>query len=185
MKIKRMIKKFLKRDNGDSERIYLETHGFVHGKNYHCYSSCAIDANFPWLISVGDNVMISTNVKLLAHDASTGYVNGGYTKIGRIVVGNNVFIGSGSIVLCNTKIGDNVIIGSNSVVTKDLESNGVYAGNPAKLICTMSEFCRKHEENLKSHPVFTERSWDDWKNASQSEWEEMKNRLEDTFGYVH
>ena len=93
MKIKRMIKKFLKRDNGDSERIYLETHGFVHGKNYHCYSSCAIDANFPWLISVGDNVMISTNVKLLAHDASTGYVNGGYTKIGRIVVGNNVFIG--------------------------------------------------------------------------------------------
>lgn len=162
---------------------YVEEHGFIHGKNFHSYSPYAIDSTWPWLIEVGDNVMISTNVKILAHDASTCYANQ-KTKLGRVTIGSNVFIGSGSIVLCNTKIGDNVVIGSNSVVTRDLPSNGVYAGNPARLVSTMDDFRAKHENNLKTYPIFNERKWDDWKNATPEEKESMKKRLEDTFGYV-
>lgn len=52
---------------------------------------------------------ISSNVKILAHDTSTEYVNG-YTKIGVVEIGNNVYIGYNVTILCNVRIGSDVII---------------------------------------------------------------------------
>ena len=49
-------------------------------------------------------------------------------------IGNNCYIGAGSIILTPVTIGDNVIIGAGSVVTKDIPSNCVVAGNPAKVV---------------------------------------------------
>ena len=72
---------------------------------------------------MGDNCIISTNVKILAHDASTGRFAVHYSKVGCVNIGNNCFIGSGSIVLCNVNIGDNCIIGAGSVVSKDIPAN--------------------------------------------------------------
>lgn len=51
---------------------------------------------------------------------------------GKISIRNNVFIGMNTIVLRNVNIVDNVIIEAGSVVSKDCESNCVYAGNPEK-----------------------------------------------------
>lgn len=48
--------------------------------------------------------------------------------------GNNVNIGANSVLLGNIKIGDGVIIGAGSVVTKDLPSDVVVVGNPARII---------------------------------------------------
>ena len=126
---------------------------------------------------------MSSGVRLLAHDASTVKV-GAHTKIGIVQIGDNVFIGAGSIVLCNTRIGDNVIVGAGSVVTHDIPSNSVYAGNPAKYICSFDEYQNKHLENLKSHRYFSEHPWNDWPNASVEEREEMRRELEHSFGYV-
>ena len=53
--------------------------------------------------------------------------------------GDNVYVASNSTVIGDIKIGDNVIIGGGSVVTEDLQSNGVYVGNPAKLIKRIDE----------------------------------------------
>lgn len=180
-KLKKIIKNMLGR--GISELEYLEAHGFRHGKNFQYYSGHPIDSNWPWLISVGDNVMLASDVRILAHDASTGYT-GARTKIGCVTIGNNVFIGADSIVLCNTKIGDNVIVGVGSVVTNDLPSNGVYAGNPAKYICSFEEYKKKHMVNAATHPCFTEHKWDEWSKATPEEWGKMRERLKDTFGYV-
>ena len=47
---------------------------------------------------------------------------------------DNVFIGTKSVILPNVRIGSNVIVAAGSIVTKDLESGGVYAGNPARKI---------------------------------------------------
>ena len=55
-------------------------------------------------------------------------------NLGAIEIGNNVFIGSRSIILPNTFIGDNVIIGAGSIVRGHIQSGGVYAGSPAKCI---------------------------------------------------
>ncbi len=51
-----------------------------------------------------------------------------------IIIGNNVFIGYGSIVLKGVTIGDNSVIGANSVVTKDIPANVIAGGNPCKVI---------------------------------------------------
>ena len=53
---------------------------------------------------------------------------------GNIVIGNNVWLGDKVSVLSGVNIGDNVIVGANSVVTKNVPSNCVVAGIPAKII---------------------------------------------------
>lgn len=167
----------------EAEMDFLLSHGLKVGANFQSFTDYPFDSNWPWLISVGDNVLVSTNVKILAHDASTNYA-GAHTKIGIVSIGDNVFIGSGTIVLCNTRIGSNVIIGAGSVVSHDIPDNSVVAGNPARVVCTMDEFKRKHQDNLNTHTFFTKYRWDAWKNASPEEWEEMREQLKDTFGYV-
>lgn len=162
---------------------YLLAHGLKVGRNFQSNSPYAIDSNWPWLIQIGDDVLLSTDVKILAHDASTCYA-GAHTKLGLVTIGNNVFIGAGSIILCNISIGSNVVIGAGSVVTHDIPCDCVAAGNPAKIICSMEEFRKKHQENLKSHMYFNKYKWDKWKDASPEDWEEMRERLKDSFGYV-
>ena len=105
----------------------------------------------PYLIEIGDNCLITSGVKFLTHDGSVAIlfkkykninlseVYGKYNKLGRIKIGNNVFIGINSIIMPNVNIGDNVIIGAGSVVTKNIPSNYVYAGNPAREICKIED----------------------------------------------
>jgi acetyltransferase-like isoleucine patch superfamily enzyme len=51
-----------------------------------------------------------------------------------IIIGNNVFIGYGTVVLKGVTIGDNSVIGANSVVTKNIPANVIAGGNPCKVI---------------------------------------------------
>lgn len=52
----------------------------------------------------------------------------------RPIIGNNVFIGSNSVIIGKVHIGDNATIGAGSVVVKDVPANSVVAGNPARVI---------------------------------------------------
>ena len=76
-------------------------------------------------------VCISSNVKILAHDTSTEYVNG-HTKIGTVNIGDNVYIGYGAIILPNVHIGSNAIIGAGSVVTKNVPTGEIWGGQSGK-----------------------------------------------------
>jgi acetyltransferase-like isoleucine patch superfamily enzyme len=69
-------------------------------------------------------------------------------KMGKIVIGNNCFIGNGSKIMLGVRIGDNVIVGAGAIVTKDVPSNSVVAGVPAKVICTIDEFYEKNKEKF-------------------------------------
>ena len=114
------------------------------GKNLWLGSNVFIDPSHCFLISIGNNCKFTKGVSVLAHDASTKQFLG-YTKIGHVKIGNNVFLGFNTIVLPNVTIGDNVIVGSGSVVAKDIPSNEVWAGNPARRICSLSEYLEKHQ----------------------------------------
>ena len=57
-----------------------------------------------------------------------------YTKRKPIYIGKNVFVGARSIVMKGVTIGDGAVIGAGSVVTKDVPTNAIVAGNPAKII---------------------------------------------------
>jgi serine acetyltransferase len=57
---------------------------------------------------------------------------------GKPVIGDNVFIGTNSVILGDITIGDNVVIGACSFVNQNIPSNSMAAGNPAKVIKTIS-----------------------------------------------
>lgn len=164
------------------EMQHLILQGLRIGKNLRNHSDYPFDALLPWLITVGDNVCISSNVKILAHDTSTEYRNG-HTKIGIVEIGNNVYIGHGVTILCNVRIGNNAVIGAGSVVTKDVPEGTVYAGNPAHYICTIEEFEKKHVCALQKAPVYQGPITKWWK-MSIEEKDAMRTALKDTYGYM-
>lgn len=77
-------------------------------------------------IHIGEYTRI-TGAIILAHDACRKMKTDTY-------IGNKCFIGSKAIVLPGVTIGDEVIVGAGSVVTKDVPSNCIVAGNPARII---------------------------------------------------
>lgn len=89
---------------------------------------------------------------MLAHDASTKKELG-YSKVGCVNIGDNVFVGYGCIILPNVNIGNNVIIGAGTVVSKNVPNNVVIVGNPYRIICTYEEYMDKNREKLKNFPV--------------------------------
>lgn len=123
----------------------LRKKGVVIGDNVHIYNS-SVDGNYGASVTIGNNVTI-TGTCILAHDASTKKALG-YTKVGRVHIGNNVFIGYGSVILPETFIGDNVIIGAGSIVRGKVDSNSVVVGNPAKKVCSYSEYIDKNRQLL-------------------------------------
>ncbi len=68
------------------------------------------------------------------------------TKFGPITIRDNSFVGVNSIIMPDVEIGPNSVVGAGSVVTHDVPPNTVYAGNPARFICTYDEYlesCRR------------------------------------------
>lgn len=167
----------------EAQKEYLLKNGMVLGDNCHIYSYTGIDAGKPWLIKIGDNVTISSDVTILTHDASPNVVGCG-TKLGKVIIGNNVFIGTRSIILCNVKIADNVIIGAGSVVTHDLLGNAVYVGCPARRICSLEEYQIKYKKLRNESPQIDKiRSWNTWHTATEEEKHQMADALENGVGF--
>lgn len=120
----------------------LIRHGLTVGKCFQMEKGCNLDANFPWLISIGDNVTFASRVVLLTHDGSTKKLTG-YSKVGKATIGNDVFIGYRSIVMPNITIGNGAVVGAHSVVTRSVAPGTVVVGSPAKQIMTTEELAEK------------------------------------------
>jgi carbonic anhydrase/acetyltransferase-like protein (isoleucine patch superfamily) len=98
------------------------------------------------LVTIGERVVISRNVVFLTHDYSitTALIANGMPPRNdivtrrAIVIGNNVFVGLGSVLLPGTRVGDNVIIGAGSVVRGVIESDSIILGNPAVKVGTLT-----------------------------------------------
>lgn len=142
-------------------------YGVEIGKN--CYiHKAVIDKGHGYLIRIGNNCTL-TKCIILAHDASTKkYIN--KAKIGRVVIGDNCFIGMQSIILPGVTIGNNSIIGCGSIVSKNIPAGSVVAGNPAKVIMSTDEFVNKHKTKMQELPVF-EKTW-----TKKTEQEKIKEK---------
>ena len=141
---------------------------------------CRLDYTHGYLISIGSNVGMS-NVTLLTHDASVKFLKGAldHSKIGRIDIGNNVFIGYGSIVLPGTVIEDNVLIGAGSVVKGRVASGSVMAGNPLRYICSTDEYMEKNRDRFKRSPVYNTV----FPYVSREEMDKMYDELDGVTGF--
>lgn len=174
-KIKRII-------NGEIPTSYLVRKGLKVGNNFSRGSGCFIDPSHCFLISIGNNVTLSINVVILSHDASTAKLIG-YTKIGKVVIEDNVFIGANSIILPNITIGENSIVGSGSVVTKNFPKNTVVAGNPAKVICSVEKYKEKHIKQSNVSKCFSE-EYKVNNNPTKEMLEEMIEEVTENICYI-
>ena len=99
------------------------------------------------LLEIKDDVVISTNVTFVLHDYSASRVVKETSNMhGKIIIGKNSFVGTGSVILYGVELGDNTIVAAGSVVTKSFpEGNVVIGGNPAKAIGTWDSLKKKVE----------------------------------------
>lgn len=159
----------------------LKKNGLVVGKNISVQSGSIIDINHCFLISIGNNCTLAPNCHILAHDASTKkFIN--YTKIGRVSIGDNVFIGASAIILPNVQIGNNVIIGAGSVVNKNVSDNCVVAGNPAKFISSLDDYLAKYN-NIPDDMKF-DKSYTVAGGIDEHKKKEMQEKLDEGYGLI-
>lgn len=126
--------------------------GVKFGKN--CHFNTRSFGSEPFLIEIGDNFYTSKGVNFVTHDGSVNVLRNLYPEykeadlFGQIKIGNNVFVGINTTILPNTLIGDNVIVGAASLVKGQLKSNSVYAGVPAKYICSIKDYLEKYKKDF-------------------------------------
>lgn len=101
----------------------------------------------PFLISMGDSVTITSGVKIITHDGSTGLVRDEqgrrYQRYAPVKIGNNVFVGVNSVILPGVTIGSNVVVAAGSVVTRDVPDNNIVGGVPARHIMSFQAFSER------------------------------------------
>ncbi len=180
--MKKIVKRLIYRLRGEFTTEQLISMGMKCGDNFTRLKDVILDPSHCWLITIGDNVTMAPGVHVLCHDASTKAFLG-YTRIGRISIGNNVFIGAKSVILPGVKIGNNVIVGANSTVTHNLKDNMVYAGTPARALCTLEEYLAKERKIMKTSPVYGE-EYTLRKNVSMRLRKKQRDELADTLGFI-
>ncbi len=128
-----------------------------YGHNIYFGNNCEVNMNCTFLddnkIIIGDNALIAPNVQIYTAFHPTHYLDrfgdekedGSFsfckTQSAPVIIGNNVWIGGGTIILPGVKIGDNVVIGAGSVVTKDIPDNTIAYGNPCRVVRDNSRIC--------------------------------------------
>ena len=177
-----LIKELLYRLRGEVTTEKLIAMGMKVGKNFGRLHGVILDPSHCWLIEIGDNVTMAPRVHVLCHDASTkGFL--GYTKIGRVTIGNDVFIGAESVILPGVTIGSRVIIGANSTVTHDVPDNTVVAGSPARVLCSLEEYLAKERARMGSSPCYGE-EYTLRQNVSMEKRQSQKAELAGKIGYI-
>ena len=95
-------------------------------------------------VTIEDNVFIGHNVAFINDSYPRATTEGGDLqtekdwKVERTLVRKGASIGSGATILANVTIGDNALVGAGSVVTRDVPSNTIVAGNPARVLRSLS-----------------------------------------------
>jgi maltose O-acetyltransferase len=126
--------------------IYRRVRKIRIGKNTYISPKAYIDHHKSYSVEIGSNCYITRDCIILDH---TQEKQGGPLKLwgeieyGKVRIGNNVFIGVKSVIMPGVTIGDNVIIGAMSLVTKDIPSDVVAFGQPARVIKIIDEVANR------------------------------------------
>ena len=136
---------------GRGKNLWITAPFFVdYGNNIYLGNNCEVNMNCTFLddnkIIIGDNALIAPNVQMYTafhptnaaerfgepkEDGSFAFCK---TQTAPIVIGDNVWIGGGVIIMPGVTIGNNVVIGAGSVVTKDIPDHVVAYGNPCRVM---------------------------------------------------
>lgn len=155
-KIYKSIKMRLAYRNTKSYTNYLRKNGVSIGKGLVIsgrISDREIDLTRPSLVTIGDNVSINRHFILMTHDFVSGVFLNKFSDFipssGAVTIGNNVRFGANCTVLKGVTIGDNCFIGAGSIVSNDIPDNSVANGNPCKVVCSIDTFYKMRQEACK------------------------------------
>lgn len=148
MSILNRLRLFIAKQSSERYCNYLRKKGIVIGQGTIIRSKhCTIDTSRPSLITIGNNCMLNDNFVLVTHDFVCGvFINSGRrfcNSSGRVTIGNNVRFGQNVTILKGVTIGDNCFIGAGSIVSKDIPANSIAVGAPCKVIMTLEEYYQK------------------------------------------
>lgn len=134
---------------GYSRAEFFKKKHYFKAQGEHCYLQPWNYGTEPHMISFGNNVHVASGVTFINHDVSCfmlQYMEPGTrfkARTGEISIGDNVFIGSNSILLYGVHVGSNVVIGAGSIVTKDIPDGVVAVGSPCKAIGKFDDWKEK------------------------------------------
>ncbi len=102
----------------------------------------------PWLITIGNHTEITNEVRFITHDGATWVIRNkeqykNVVKFGKIVIGDNCFIGVRAMIMPGVTIGNNCIVAAGAVVTQSIPDGEVWGGIPARYITTTDEWAKK------------------------------------------
>ncbi|MFZ4801569.1 MAG: acyltransferase [Chlorobium sp.] len=123
---------------------YAQSIGVTIGENVQFYGMpSGMFSTEPWLITIGNNVHITSGVTFITHDGGTLILRKEVPDLewtAPISIGNDVYIGINSLIMPGVKIGNRVIIGAGSIITHDIPDNSVAVGVPARVIKSVDEY---------------------------------------------
>ncbi len=155
--------------------------GLKIGRNVTIMPNVIIDDKYPYLISIGDNCSFSNGVLILAHDATTFKFTGGYSKVAKVEIKDNVYVGQNSIILPGITIGSNVLVAAGSVVNKNIPENSCVAGVPARVYAKFDEFIENHKHLIDERSFF---EYKDFSKPNVEFKEKIKKLVENGHIYV-
>lgn len=150
------IKEHYIRSNSSRFISHLRNSGITIGENCVFLSpkTASIDLTRPSLVEIGNDCFFNRGITILTHDWVSRVIRKSHSTFfpssGKVKIGNNVSCGFNVTILKGVTIGDNVFIGLGSIVTKDIPPNSIVAGVPARVICSLESFInRRIKESLE------------------------------------
>lgn len=136
---------------GRGKNLWITAPFYVdYGNNIYFGNNCEVNMNCTFLddnkIIIGDNALIAPNVQIytafhptnardrfgeVKEDGSFEFCK---TQTAPVIIGDNVWIGGGAIIMPGVTIGSNVVIGAGSIVCKDIPDDVIAFGNPCRVI---------------------------------------------------
>jgi acetyltransferase-like isoleucine patch superfamily enzyme len=130
-----------------------------HGRFFSIGEDCSILMSTavlnPEYVRIGNNVSLS-QCTLIGHDGSIAVLNKAYNvkldRVGKIDIGDNVFVGWGAIIMPGVTIGPNAIVAAGAVVTRNVKPGMIVGGSPAKPIGRVDDFVQKMKSETLQLP---------------------------------
>jgi len=131
---------------------YLRRKGVIIGEGTRFFGRSTVDITRPLLVEIGRNCMIANNTSILTHGFDWSVLREKYGEVlgssGKVVLEDNVFVGTNTIILKGVRIGRDSIVGAGSVVTSDIPAGSVAAGNPCKVIMTIDQYYQNRKKKF-------------------------------------